>query len=143
MKAIFESVISRKAYDLPAMLKQIDAYHIEGKLTDADREELYNRAREGAKPENGVDVMAKLAELEGRVHILEEKLRDAATGDGSEAGGEAQTPEEYVPGKWYYSGNRVTFEGAAYTCTAPAEQVCTWSPYEYPAYWTKDETKEE
>ena len=135
MKTIFENVIARGNYDLPGLLKKIDSYHIEGKLSDDDRDALYVLARDGAKTENGVDVMAKLVELEGRVKALEEA-------GATDAGGETAAPEEYIPGKWYRGGDRVTFEGAAYTCTAPDGQVCTWSPYEYPAYWSKDEAKE-
>lgn len=45
-----------------------------------------------------------------------------------------QAPE-YIPGTWYYRGDRVAFEGVMYTCVAPAGVVCVWSPAEYPAYW--------
>ena len=127
MKTIFENVIARGQYDLIGLLKNIDSYHIEGKLTDAERDELYARAREGAHPENSIDVMAKLMELEARVNKLEsgESASDA--------------PEEYAAGKWYYNGSRVTFGGAIYACTAPEGQVCVWSPAEYPAFWQKEE----
>ena len=36
MKAIFENVIRRGGYDLTGLLKNIDRYHVEGKLTDAN-----------------------------------------------------------------------------------------------------------
>lgn len=45
MKTIFEQVISRGGYDLTALLANIDRYHIEGKLTDDDRDSLYAMAR--------------------------------------------------------------------------------------------------
>ena len=45
MKEIFKNVIARGNYELTALLKKIDAYHIEGKLTDAERDELYTLAR--------------------------------------------------------------------------------------------------
>jgi hypothetical protein len=45
MKTIFENVIKKGGYDLTALLAKVDAYHIEGKLTDAEREELYALAR--------------------------------------------------------------------------------------------------
>ena len=51
MKELFEQVIQRKDYDLKSLLTCIDQYHIEGKLTDAERLELPQLAREGAAPE--------------------------------------------------------------------------------------------
>ena len=129
MKSIFESVISRGEFDLPGLLKKIDSYHIDGKLSDADRDELYIKARERANAAAGVDVMAKLIELERRIKTLEE-----ASG-GSDTDVPSDEYPEYVPGKWYYGGDKCTFEGFRYVCTAPEGQVCTWSPVEYPAYW--------
>lgn len=130
MKSIFTDVINRGGFDLGGLLNRIDAYHIEGKLTDADRDELYAKARGSAKPENSVDVMAKLIELESRIAELEKQYVSGESG-----GSEPSAPAEYVPGRWYYNGDRVTFDGKVYTCTAPEGVVCTWSPYEYPAYW--------
>lgn len=40
MLNIFKSVISRGGYNLSALLKKIDMYHVDGKLTDAERNEL-------------------------------------------------------------------------------------------------------
>lgn len=40
MKNIFKSVIARGGYNLSAVLKKIDIYHIEEKLTDSERDEL-------------------------------------------------------------------------------------------------------
>lgn len=128
MKKLFENVIARGGYDLGVMLKKIDGYHIEGKLTDAEKDELYEKARAGADVQASVDVLAKLEELEARVRALEE--------GGASGGGETgDTVAAYVPGKWYYAGDRVTFEGKKYVCSAPDKVVCVWSPGEYPAYW--------
>lgn len=38
-------------------------------------------------------------------------------------------------GKWYYNGDKITFEGVKYKCIAPDGVVCMWSPKEYPVYW--------
>lgn len=128
MKKLFENVIARGGYDLGVMLKKIDSYHVEGKLTDAEKDELYARARTGADMQASVDMLAKLEELEKRVRALEE--------GGASGGGETgDTVAEYVPGKWYYAGDRVSFEGKRYVCIAPEGVVCVWSPVEYPAYW--------
>lgn len=131
MKSIFENVIARGNYELTGLLNKIDSYHIEGKLTDAERDELYARARVGAKVENGADMIAKLAELEARIKALEDSKADSGSASAAE-----ETIAEYTPGKWYYTGDKVTFGGNAYVCAAPDGQVCVWSPSEYPAYWT-------
>ena len=123
MKTIFESVIHRGGYDLSGLLKKIDSYHIEGKLTDAEKDELYRKARGEAAP--NVDVMAKLMELEDRLRKLEQ--------------GEAPEQEdypEYVVGKWYYAGDKISYSGKNYVCAAPEGAVCNWNPDEYPAYWS-------
>ena len=114
-----------ESFDLTTMLAKIDYHHIRGNLTDAEREELIALAREKANPYGGVDVMAKLQDLENRVRALEGTKDDTAT----------DTVEEYIPGKWYRAGDRVTYDGKVYTCIAPDGMVCTWSPAEYPDYW--------
>lgn len=58
--------------------------------------------------------------------IVEEKLD---TNPGSEA------YPEYVPGKWYYRGNKITFKGNRHICDAPDGVVCVWDPEQYPTYW--------
>lgn len=130
MKNVFKSVIAKGGYDLPDMLRKIDSYHIDGKLSDAERTELYALARGAADPAGSLNLLAKVMELEERVQRLEDS--------NTEQPETSQQPAEYVPGKWYYNGNKVTFEGAVYTCTAPEGVVCTWSPAEFPAYWEAD-----
>ena len=58
MKQIFENIIKRGGYDLTRLLKKIDSYHIEGKLTDAERDELYAQARQ--TPEAQYEVKAEI-----------------------------------------------------------------------------------
>ena len=98
---------------------------------DTERENLITLARGGAKTENTVDVLAKLNDLENRVRLLES----------GETTPKEDTEEiaEYQDGKWYYKGDKVSFEGATYTCIAPNGVVCVWSPSAYPTYWEKAE----
>lgn len=133
MKNVFVNVINRGGYNLADILRRIDNFNVEGRLTDDERTELYTLARERANYEDSVNVFAKLIELEQRIEALENQ-----EGTSTEPEDTAAAPE-YQVGKWYYAGNRVTFEGEIYICSAPEGQVCTWSPTEHPAYWTKVE----
>ena len=128
MKAIFQAAIRSGDVKLADMLHRIDAYHIEGKLTDAERDELYAEARGNAKPEGNANLFAKVMELDARVKALESQQADADQEP-------EEVVEEYVPGKWYYNGMKCLFNGKVHRCTAPEGVVCTWSPVEYPAYW--------
>ena len=128
MKTIFENVIARGDYDLAGLLKKIDGYHIAGRLSDDERDELYEKASTGANPAESVDVLAKIAELERRVKALEE-VQDSGTG--------SNDVPEYEVGKWYYKDDKVMYDGKEYTCIAPDGVVCVWSPVEYPAYWAQ------
>lgn len=131
MYEIIKNVIDNKIFNLPDILKKIDAAWTKSDLTDGQKDELYTLARENADAQISMDVYAKLEELDRRITALE-------TSDTS-----PETPgeniEEYIAGKWYYNGNKVRFNGEVYICTAPVGTVCVWSPAEYPAYWSKSE----
>lgn len=125
MYQIIKNVISRGGYNLSAVLSKIDTVWAEGKITDEQRAELCDLARKGAKVDVSVDVIAKIIELEERVRALE---------------GEKPSEEyqEYIQGKWYYTGDTCSFAGENYICVAPEGIACVWSPTEYPAYWQKN-----
>lgn len=127
MYEIIKNVIQSGRYELTDILTKIDTLWVQSSLTDDERTELTDLARSGADPSRGVDVMAKLSDLDKRVAELER----AGTTD-PEPGEEYP---EYVAGKWYYKDDKCTYKGSKYICTAPAEVVCVWSPEEYPAYW--------
>ena len=71
MKNIFEAVIKRGKYDISVMLEKIDIYHIEGKLTDSERDYLYAYAMENHKPNN---YEQQISELQNAVKELQEKV---------------------------------------------------------------------
>ena len=130
MYQIIKNVISRGGYNLSAVLSKIDIVWAEGKITDEQRDELIAAARNQASSEAGLDVMLKLTELEQRIRALE-------TGESTD--GSAEEYPAFVVGKWYYTGDKCSFEGASYTCVAPEGVACVWSPADYPAYWEKAE----
>lgn len=127
MYEILRDVIASKRYELSDMLRKIDTLWVQGSLNDEQRTELIKLAQDNANPQDSMDFAGKLAELEARVEKLEQAENPV----------EPQ-PEEYPPfvmGHWYYTGDKVTFEGKRYTCIAPKGAVCVWSPKDYPTYW--------
>ena len=129
MQKVIEKVIESKNFELSDMLKKIDTLWVQGSIDEATRKILMDKARNNANTQNSLDILAKLEELDKRVKALE----NAQTPEEPEE--PTEVIEEYVPGKWYYKGNKVMFEGKAYVCIALEGAVCVWSPKEYPAYW--------
>lgn len=126
MYNIVKSVIEAGRFELSEMLRKIDTLWIQGNLTDDEKLELIALAQGGAKVENSVDIIAKITELEMRVKALEEN---------KETSGEADEYADFVVGKWYYTGDKITFNGKQYICIVPVGQVCTWNPVDYPIFW--------
>ena len=77
MFEIIKAVISRGGYDLNTILRRIDVYHIEGKVTDAEREQLYALARSGGVTA-GFDVEAEIGRLWEAVRKLQESCVGAS-----------------------------------------------------------------
>ena len=124
MYDVIKDVINTRRYVLADMLHKIDTLWAQGDIDDDQRTELIALAQGNTDMEQEVNMLAKLEELEQRVRALE---------TGSTEPGEAYP--DYVAGKWYYSGDKITFEGGKYQCIAPDGVVCVWSPKEYPVYW--------
>ena len=130
MYRIIKDVIESKNYELADLLVKIDKRCLENQITEEQRDELQAMARENADVSKSIDVLVKLQELEHRIKILE---ADNAT-DTDEP---TEEYAEFVVGKWYYAGDKITFNGKNYECIAPNADVCTWNPQEYPAYWNE------
>ncbi len=126
MYSVVENVLKQGEYNLTDIIRKIDSLWLKGSLNDDEKDRLISIAQNGAKTENSLDVFAKLDELEKRIRALE--------GNADE---ETETYPEYQDGKWYYSGDKCSFDGANYICIAPDGVVCVWSPSAYPTYWEK------
>lgn len=128
MYTVVENVIKQGGYNLNDIILKIDTLWVNGSLDNEERDWLISLARSSAKTENSFDVFAKLDELEKRVRTLE-KNTDTPT--------DTEEFPEYQDGKWYYTGDKCSFEGVDYVCIAPDGVVCVWSPSAYPTYWEK------
>lgn len=121
MYEVVKNVIAGGRYDLSVLLRKIDTLWVQGDLTNEQKTELVSLAQDNADITDSISILQKLEELDARVRALE--------------GGSPDDWPDYAAGKWYYTGDKVTFDGKQYICTAPQGQVCSWSPAEYPAYW--------
>ena len=70
---LYKEVISTGSYVVSDMEERIETVYAAGKITAAERAELLTMAAENAKDAAQIDVVAKLAELEGRIAKLEAK----------------------------------------------------------------------
>lgn len=131
MYKVTKNVIEMGGFNLTDILRKIDILWIKGIITDDERADLYNCAQTKARAKDSIDLVSKISELEAKINALETKLE----GVNDVTPEEPVSYEEFVVGKWYYTGNKVTFEGKSYVCIAPEGTVCVWSPTDYPAYW--------
>lgn len=131
MYKVTKNVIEMGGFNLTDILRKIDNLWIKGIITDDERADLYNCAQTKARAKDSIDLVSKISELEAKINALENKLE----GVNDVTPEESVSYEEFVVGKWYYTGNKVTFEGKSYVCIAPEGTVCVWSPTDYPAYW--------
>lgn len=137
MYNLIKDVISNGNYELSNLLKKIDMQWIQGNITDGERNELVQYAQERANAQYSLDIVKKLEELDKRVKALEEaaKVEDDPTEEGTTEGEVEVDYPEFEPGKWYYAGDIISFEGSNYKCVAPEGTVCVWTPADYPTYW--------
>jgi hypothetical protein len=127
MKELIEQVIWLGNYDLAQLLETIDRYHVEGRLTNEERQELYMAARKGAEPD--YDYKGEIDALWAAVRELQKEISPPAPDE--------EWPEFVQPthaGTAYQVGDKITFRGERYICIMAH---CVWSPVDYPAAWEK------
>ena len=131
MKTIFENVIRAGNYDLEQLLNRIDAYHIEGKITDNDRAELYDHARAAPKPQ--YDFAQEIEAIWTAIRELRENAIAPIE--------PTQTWPEFVQPTGahdaYSAGDSITFKERHYICRM---DNCTWAPDVYPDAWEEQES---
>lgn len=68
---IYKNVINVGDFVLSSMEEKIETVYAQDKISAEERTELLNLASTMAKPEKQIDIVAKLAELEARVAVIE------------------------------------------------------------------------
>lgn len=142
MYKVIKDVINGKAYELTDMLKKVKTLWLEGDISDAQKEELVELARENAKPENSY------APLQNQITTLFENYKELAQEILALKNGgtlpEEET-EEYPPyvqptgaHDAYNIGDKITYNGKKYECQMNG---CVWNPDDYPQGWKLVETE--
>ena len=72
-KEIFLTLIKSGNYNLDELSVKLDKMYIEGKITEAERDELLLMATDGAKDSAQIDIYEKIVDLEHRIVALETK----------------------------------------------------------------------
>lgn len=139
MYEIVLRVIESGSYDLRDITKKVDTLWVQGNLTEDQRNELLQKAREKAKPEYSYDpLQSQIEALAIRVSELERRVSAIESGSPEDP---PVDPGEYPEYKKpsgahdaYNIGDKVTFEGEHYECIMDG---CVWNPTEYPQGWKK------
>lgn len=146
MYETIKSVIESGRYELSDMLKKIDTIWLQGDITEEQKTELVKLAQEKANPENSyaplqkqIDNLFKITDtLQTEVKTLSDKVTKLEGGEIEPEPPSTEYPEYKQPTgshDAYYNGDKVTFKGKKYVCTAPEDYAVVWNPEEYPAYW--------
>lgn len=140
MKELFLNVISNGDYSLRDILRKINLSYIKSELTDEEKVELEEMARNNAKAINDyAPVEVRLEEAFRRIEALESKvkaLEGTETDEPVEGEEVVEEYPEYVKPTGghdaYKIGDKVTFNGKRYVSLIDGNN---WSPSVYPQGW--------
>ena len=149
MFEIIKNVIDSRDYELVDMLYKINKMYIESNITDKQKQELDNLARQNAKAENSYasvqeQIDKAFREIESNA-VGMSALKDAV----EKLGGKIEGPTKPEPEKEYPEyvqpqgahdaykiGDKITYNNKKYICKL---DNCVWSPETYPQAWQEVE----
>ena len=139
MYEIIKNVIEKQDFDLRDILYKIAKMYIEGYITEEEKEELEEIARNNAKSENSY---APLQEQIDDLYSKYEELYKLIKADEPENPVEEEYPEYKQPTgahDAYNTGAKITFKGERWEAL---QDGLVWSPEEYPQGWKLINTEE-
>lgn len=140
MKELFINVINNGDYSLRDILRKINERHINNDLTDEEKVELEEMARNNAKPQNDyAPIEERLEEVFKEIKALKDRVKALEGTETEPSEGEEEVVEEYPEYKQplgshdaYKIGDKVTFNGKRYVSLIDGNN---WSPSVYPQGW--------
>lgn len=149
MFEIIKSVIKNKNFELKDILYKINKMWIESAITEEEKAQLDELARENAVAENSYAPLQEQIE-----NIYNELANINSRLDKLEGQEEPTEPEEPIEDEYpefvqptgahdcYNTGMKTTFNGEKYICKIDG---CVWDPITYPNAWEKviEETEDD
>ena len=137
MYQIIKDVIKSGRYELADILRKIDTLWVQGDLTDDQRGELVELARDNADPAASyAPLQEQIEQTFAAIKALEERVAKLEAGETPEPAPEPEEWPEWVQPTGahdaYSTGDKVTFNGKHYTSLIDGN---VWSPDTYPAGW--------
>lgn len=129
MYEIIKNVIESKDYELRDMLYKINKMYIESNITEEQKTELDELARNNANAENSyAPIQEQIENINARIDNLEARVEKLE-------GTEDEYPEYIQPTgahDAYNTGDKITFNEKKYICKMNG---CVWNPDIYPEGW--------
>lgn len=132
---LIKQVIESKDYKLEDMLYKINKMYIEEFITEQEKTELDNLARENADPVNSY---ASIQEQINNIYLEIDKIKETINElkGTEEPGPDEEEYKEFVQPTGahdaYNIGDKIIYNGKKYICK---QDNCVWSPEVYPSAW--------
>ena len=137
MYQTIKSVIQAGRYELNDMLRKIDTLWVQGDLSDEQRGELVELARESADPAASyAPLQEQIDQAFAQIKALGDRVAKLKAGETPEPSPEPEEWPEWVQPTGahdcYNTGDKVTYNGKHYVSKIAGN---VWSPDAYPAGW--------
>ena len=140
MFEIIKSVIKNKDFELKDILYKINKMWIESAITEEEKAQLDELARENAVAENSyAPLQEQIDNANARIDKLEARIEDLENKETGEVTEPEEPVDEYPEYKQpagahdcYNTGDKITYNGKKYICKMNG---CVWAPDVYPAGW--------
>ena len=137
MYQTIKSVIQAGRYELNDMLRKIDTLWVQGDLSDEQREELVDLARESADPAASyAPLQEQIDQAFAQIKALGDRVAKLEAGETPEPSPEPEEWPEWVQPTGahdcYNTGDKVTYNGQHYVSKIDGN---VWSPDAYPSGW--------
>ena len=137
MYQTIKSVIQAGRYELNDMLRKIDTLWVQGDLSDEQREELVDLARESADPAASyAPLQEQIDQAFAQIKALGDRVAKLEAGEAPEPAPEPEEWPEWVQPTGahdcYNTGDKVTYNGQHYVSKINGN---VWSPDAYPSGW--------
>ena len=129
MNEIIMAAIQSGRFDLTDLTRKIGKYHIDGLLTDEQRDALITAARDKADPKGS------FGSWQAEIAKVWEAIHDLQTAQPTQPDEDEYPPFKQPTGAHdaYSEGDKFTYKDRRYVVTHPGIKTYVWNPDTYPA----------